>query len=205
MKWLAADGGLREQLKHTAIPVEPPPARAAAKETRQGTSARAERRAPSRPDLEFFNGHGGFADAGRQYVVIAHPQRRQLPPAPWVNVVANPSFGFAASESGTGYTWSGNSHDNRLTPWSNDPVRDTAGEAVFIRDDESGDVWSATPLPAGGGAAYVVRHGQGESSYEHTRDGIASSLLVFVPAAETGEGVQARAAERFRRDRGAVR
>ncbi len=185
VEMVAADGDLREQLKHTLIPVEPPPARTAVKNA--GGKARPRQEAPAlpKPNLDFFNGHGGFADGGRQYIVIAHPQRRQLPPVPWVNVVANPSFGFAASESNTGYTWSGNSHDNRLTPWSNDPVRDPAGEALFIRDDENGDIWSATPLPAGGGAAYVVRHGQGETTYEHTRDGIDSSLLVFVPPTET--------------------
>jgi cyclic beta-1,2-glucan synthetase len=182
---LASDGLLREQLKHTSIPSEPPPGRAVAKEGAGRARPREISAVLPQPDLEFFNGCGGFAAGGRQYVVNAHAQRRQLPPAPWVNVVANASFGFAASETGTGYTWSGNSHDNRLTPWSNDPVRDPAGEAVFLRDDESGDIWSATPLPAGGSATYVVRHGQGESLYEHVRDGIASSLLVFVPPAET--------------------
>jgi cyclic beta-1,2-glucan synthetase len=104
---------------------------------------------------------------------------------PWVNVVANDSFGFAATDSGTGYTWSGNSHDNRLTPWSNDPVRDPAGEAVFIRDDDGGRAWSATPLPAGDGTPYIVRHAHGESTFEHKRDGLASTLTVFVPLAET--------------------
>jgi cyclic beta-1,2-glucan synthetase len=187
VEMLASDGDLREQLKHTAIPVEPPPARVTKD---AGSKARTRPLPPAAPpdvgvDLSFFNGTGGFVDGGRQYLVIAHSERRQPPPAPWVNVVANPSFGFVASEANTGCTWSGNSHDNRLTPWSNDPVRDPAGEAVYIRDDESGDIWSATPLPAGGGAAYLVRHGQGETTYEHTRGGIVSKLLVFVPPTET--------------------
>src|SRR5205085_11983189 len=70
-----------------------------------------------RPELEFFNGLGGFADGGREYVTILGPG--QATPAPWVNVVANPEFGFVASESGSGYTWSGNARENQLTPWSN--------------------------------------------------------------------------------------
>ena len=128
-----------------------------------------------------FNGLGGFAGDGREYVMCVHGSAGTLPPTPWANVVAHPTFGFTASESSPGYTWSGNSHDNRLTPWRNDPVSDPPGEAVFIRDEDSGQSWSATPLPAGHGLPYVVRHGQGYTSFEHLRDGLASKLLLFVP------------------------
>ena len=86
-----------------------------------------------------------------EYVIRVQPSAGLIPPAPWVNVVAHPTFGFAASDLGTGFTWSENSHDNRLTPWRNDPVGDPPGEAIYLRDDDSGRVWSATPLPAGGG------------------------------------------------------
>ena len=75
---------------------------------------------------------------------LEHP----LPPSPWTNVVAQPQFGFVCTETGCGYTWSINSHENRLTPWRNDPVSDQPGEVVFIRDEETGAFWSATPLPA---------------------------------------------------------
>ena len=136
------------------------------------------------PDLESFNGFGGFAEGGREYVIRVQQSAGLIAPAPWVNVVAHPTFGFAASDLGTGFTWSENSHDNRLTPWQNDPVVDPQGEAVYLRDDDSGRVWSATPLPAGGGQAYTVRHGLGYSAYDHTRDGIESRLAVFVAAAE---------------------
>ncbi|MEK7268362.1 MAG: hypothetical protein AAB093_03070, partial [Nitrospirota bacterium] len=84
-------------------------------------------------DLEFFNGLGGFAENGREYVTVLGEGLRT--PAPWINVIANPSFGFLVSESGSGYTWSLNSHENQLTPWSNDPVTDPSGEAIYIRDD----------------------------------------------------------------------
>ena len=139
---------------------------------------------PPPPDLESFNGLGGFADHGREYVIRLHANAGAIPPAPWVNVVAHPTFGFAASDLGTGFTWSQNSHDNRLTPWRNDPVSDPQGEALYLRDDDSGRVWSATPLPAGGGQPYTIRHGHGYSIYEHARDGIDSRLLVYVAAAE---------------------
>ena len=88
------------------------------------------------PDLEFFNGLGGFAEEGREYVTVLGEGLRT--PAPWINVIANPSFGFLVSESGSGYTWSGNSRENQLTPWSNDPVTDPPGEAIYIRDEDTG-------------------------------------------------------------------
>ena len=80
-------------------------------------------------ELEFFNGLGGFADDGREYVTILGEGLRT--PRPWINVIANPSFGFLVSESGSGFTWSLNSHENQLTPWSNDPVSDPSGEAAL--------------------------------------------------------------------------
>jgi cyclic beta-1,2-glucan synthetase len=54
----------------------------------------------------------------------------QWTPAPWVNVIANPSFGFQTSVEGAGYTWSITSRENELTRWSNDPVGDRPGEVI---------------------------------------------------------------------------
>ena len=101
-------------------------------------------------------------------------------PAPWANVIANEQFGTVVTESGLGYTWSGNSHNNRLTPWHNDPIADPSGEVLFLRDEESGTFWSATPVPAGA-SAYTVRHGHGYSQFDHVRDGLESELATFVP------------------------
>ena len=103
-----------------------------------------------------------------------------MTPAPWVNVLANPHFGTVISESGAAYTWVENSHEFRLTPWSNDPVQDTTGEAIYIRDDQTGQFWSPTPLPARGATPYVIRHGFGYTVFEHTENGIASELWVYV-------------------------
>ena len=135
---------------------------------------------PPAPDVEFFNGLGGFTSDGREYVTLLG--EGQSTPAPWINVVANPEFGFQASESGSGYTWSVNSRENKLTPWSNDPVSDTPGEAFYVRDMESGLIWGPTCLPIREHARpYVIRHGQGYSRFEHTSHGIALDLLQFVP------------------------
>ena len=135
--------------------------------------------APHR-ELELFNGFGGFRDDGQEYVIQTSGAIAPFPPAPWSNIVAHATFGFACTEAGGGYTWSGNSHDNRLTPWRNDPVSDQPGEAMFIRDEGTGAFWSATPLPAGNGQPYVARHGQGYSAFEHTRNELASELVLFV-------------------------
>ena len=103
-----------------------------------------------------------------------------MTPMPWVNVLANPYFGTVVSESGSAYTWVDNSHEFRLTPWSNDPVQDTTGEACYIRDEQTGQFWSPTPLPARGPMPYVIRHGFGYTVFEHTENGIASELWVYV-------------------------
>ena len=134
---------------------------------------------PPRLPLEFFNGLGGFSGDGSEYVTILG--ERQWTPAPWINVLANSTFGCLVSESGAGYTWSGNSRQNQLTPWSNDPVGDPCGEALFVRDEETGEIWCPTPLPIRDEGSYLVRHGQGYSRFEHEHHGIGTDLLFFVP------------------------
>ena len=132
------------------------------------------------PQLEFFNGLGGFAADGREYVTILGAG--QSTPAPWINVVANPAFGFQVAVEGSGYTWSLNSRENQLTPWSNDPVTDRPGEVLYVRDEDTGELWGPTALPIRDETApYVARHGQGYSRFEHSAHGIALDLLQYVP------------------------
>jgi cyclic beta-1,2-glucan synthetase len=131
-----------------------------------------------RPELDLFNGLGGRRRP--EYVTIL--EAGQSTPAPWINVISNPAFGFQVSESGSGYTWSINSRENQLTPWSNDPVNDPPGEAIYVRDEESGELWSPTALPIReAGQPYAARHGQGYSRFEHVSHGISLELLQFVP------------------------
>ena len=134
----------------------------------------------SLPDLELFNGLGGFAEDGRVYVIVLGPGR--WTPAPWINVIANPAFGFQVSESGAGYTWAVNSRENQLTPWSNDPVGDPPGETLYVRDEETGDLWGPTALPIREETSpYVVTHGQGYTRLAHVSHEIALELLQLVP------------------------
>jgi cyclic beta-1,2-glucan synthetase len=135
--------------------------------------------APAVHDLEFFNGLGGFGAQGREYVTLLGPG--QSTPAPWINVIANPSFGFQIAADGSGFTWALNSREHQITPWSNDPVADRPGEVLYLRDEETGDVWGATAAPIRDPAAtYVARHGQGYSRFEHTARGIELNLLMYV-------------------------
>jgi cyclic beta-1,2-glucan synthetase len=131
-------------------------------------------------DLEFFNGIGGFANEGKEYVTLLGPG--QCTPAPWINVISNPSFGFQVAAEGSSYTWSLNSRENQLTPWSNDPVSDKSGEIFYVRDEETGQLWSPMALPVRDEASsYTTRHGQGYSRFEHTADGVEMVLLQYVP------------------------
>ncbi|WP_306602447.1 glycoside hydrolase family 94 protein [Azonexus sp.] len=128
--------------------------------------------------LQFYNGLGGFSADAREYVIRL--ASGQTTPAPWVNVLANPNFGTVISESGSAYTWSENAHEFRLTPWPNDPVSDVGGEAIYLRDEETGHVWSPTPWPVRGAMPYEIRHGFGVSTFATTVGGIASELTVYV-------------------------
>jgi cellobiose phosphorylase len=129
-------------------------------------------------ELRFFNGVGGFTAGGREYLITT--TRDQVTPAPWANVLANPHFGTVISESGQAFTWSENAQLLRLTPWHNDPVTDQSGEAMYLRDEETGYVWSPAPLPCRGATSYLTRHGFGYSVFEHTESGIRSELSVYV-------------------------
>ena len=132
------------------------------------------------PGLSFFNGLGGFSPEGREYVITLG--EGQWTPAPWLNVVSNGhDFGFQVTETGAGFTWSANSRENRLTPWSNDAVSDPPGEIVYLRDEETGTVWTTTPLPVRETGPYVIRHGQGYTVFERTSHGVTQELLQFVP------------------------
>ena len=134
--------------------------------------------------LEFFNGLGGFAAEGREYLTLLGPG--QATPAPWINVVANPHFGFQVAAEGSGYTWSLNSRENQLTPWSNDPVSDRPGEVLYVRDEETGELWGPTAAPIrDSGSTYSARHGQGYSRFEHRARGIALDLLMYVPLTDS--------------------
>lgn len=129
------------------------------------------------PDLQFPNAYGGFSPDGSVYVI--HGDR--IPPTPWSNVIANERGGFLVTESGGGFAWAGNSQSNRLTPWSNDPVIDASGEAIYLHDESAAALWSPTPQPVPINAPTRVQHGQGWTTFERDVENVQSVLTVFVP------------------------
>ena len=168
-------GTLEEQLNRLEDPLPDEEAPVARRTARPARTV-----APVELPLEQFNGIGGFLADGSEYVVILKPG--ETTPMPWVNVIAQPDFGFHVSADGSGCTWAGNSQQNRLTPWSNDAVTDPASEAIYVRDDDSGELWSATAAPIRDPeGTYVARHGQGYSRFQYDSRGIGLELLQFVP------------------------
>jgi len=166
-------GGIAEHLARGAEPasVPAPPWRASTAASPRGIPA---------PGLQHFNGLGGFSESGRTYVTIL--ENGASTPAPWMNVICNPDFGFMVSAEGCGSTWSMDSQQNHLTPWSNDPVCDPPGEAIYLRDEETGAVWGPTALPIRlPGGRYTAEHGQGFSRFQHVSHAIALELVQFVP------------------------
>jgi cyclic beta-1,2-glucan synthetase len=134
---------------------------------------------PLLEDLAFHNGLGGFTRDGREYVIELPPG--VATPAPWSNVLANDGFGTIVTEAGLGFSWAINSGENRLTPWHNDPVKDPQGEILYLRDEETGRVWTPTPQPVSSEAMVRVRHSAGYTLWERHSEGLVQELTVAVP------------------------
>jgi cellobiose phosphorylase len=177
-------GSLAVQLNRTSAAAPLPP-RLSPRSIRAASSAQPAKQSDG---LSFWNGVGGFTHDGREYVIVVDGTASggpALPPAPWTNVLANPEFGCLVTEAGLGYSWSGNSQMNRLTPWSNDPTADSPGEVIYLRDEETGESWTPTPLPRGPHAVVTVRHGQGYTRYTHVSENLDQDVLVLVPRGDT--------------------
>ncbi|HSD29545.1 MAG TPA: glucoamylase family protein, partial [Vicinamibacteria bacterium] len=172
-------GELAQQLDRPPVEVQWPPALVPSRPLDEPTAAGAEPEGPS--DLLFWNGLGGFSPDGREYVVVLDGEAET--PSPWANVIANEGFGTLVTASGSSFTWSENSRENRLTPFANDPVSDPTSEALYLRDDETGERWGATPGPLprnARGPRWVVRHRPGVTRFSHARSGVRQELSVFV-------------------------
>ncbi|HWB24666.1 MAG TPA: glucoamylase family protein [Chitinophagaceae bacterium] len=149
--------------------------------------------------LIFHNGFGGFTEDGKEYIITT--SRGKNTPAPWVNVIANPRFGTVISESGSAYSWNENAHEFRLTPWNNDAVSDTGGEAFYLRDERDGQFWSPMSYPKPGKTPYITRHGFGYSVFEHNENGIFSQTTVFTDVELAVKYITIRVANRSGRQR----
>ena len=149
--------------------------------------------------LRHENGWGGFSENGSEYVTLLAPG--DVTPAPWVNVIANQNFGFLVSESGAGFSWCENSGENRLTPWRNDPVCDPSGEVLYLRDEETTEVWSPTPRPAGAETDHKITHGHGYSIFESDSHGLRQKVKMFIDPREPVKLVKVELANTLDRPR----
>ena len=178
--FVAQRGSLSEQLERrletTQSAAIAPPARRPA----PVVDAAAMTPATGRSELEFYNGTGGFAHDGREYVTRL--AAGETTPLPWINVIANAKFGFQIASDGGGYTWAVNSREHQLTQWSNDPVCDRPAEVLYVRDEATGELWGPTLAPVhDAGGSYGARHGAGFSRFDHESHGIRLDMLAFVP------------------------
>lgn len=131
------------------------------------------------PEVNYYNGYGGFGIDGKSYFILL--KEKLNTPAPWINVISNGSFGFHISEVGSSYTWYKNSRENKLTSWNNDWIVDSPSEALYLRDDESGELWSITPKPIRDDGEYLIEHSFGFSRFTHDANGILGEITMFTP------------------------
>jgi cyclic beta-1,2-glucan synthetase len=176
-------GDLSAQLEH-AYAHWPEPEPPALRPARPPDPADASGAGLEVPPLALANGLGGFGDDGRDYVVLLEGEKAT--PLPWANVIANPGFGTVVTAGGSAYTWAGNSRENRLTPFANDPVSDPTAEALFVRDDETGEAWSPTigPMRRAATSRLLIRHSAGLTRFSQVAHGIRHELDVFVDASD---------------------
>lgn len=138
---------------------------------------------PSGEGLRSWNGFGGFDRGGRDYVVRLGPGRST--PHPWINVISNKAFGFHTSAEGASFTWSRNSRDFQLTPWTNDPVTNRPGEAFYVHDLVGGGAFSPFAAVApDASTSYEARHGQGFSTFTARRGRLTLELTQLVDPAD---------------------
>ncbi len=133
-------------------------------------------------NYDFFNGFGGFVEEGKEYEILLEGKNK--PPVPWINVVANKQFGFTISEAGSGFSFAGNSRENKITTWSNDPVTDRPSEVIYLFDEVTGEMMTTVSLGRTDHGTYRVRHGIGYSRFLHDEMEVAQELTVFVPVDE---------------------
>ena len=134
---------------------------------------------PAPPDILYWNGYGGFRADSREYVMQL--ARGATTPQPWINVIANRHFGFHVSAEGAGFSWSVNSRDYQLTPWSNDPVIDNPGETFFVVERDTKAVFS--PLASCASThptRHETRHGTGYSTFLCSRYQLQLELTQLV-------------------------
>ena len=125
----------------------------------------------------FFNGYGGFSKDGKEYEFIVNKDNRL--PTIWSHVLANKNFGALITHNIGGYTWSKNSRLNRITAWENNSVIDIPSEIIYIKDEDTKDIWSLSPALSD--IEVQVTYGFGYAKFNMKNKDINHKLEIFVP------------------------
>ncbi|HSW53738.1 MAG TPA: hypothetical protein VLH59_01495 [Ignavibacteriaceae bacterium] len=126
---------------------------------------------------KFITKYGHFSDDGNEYIINTHQT-----PKPWVNVISNGDYGLVISQAGGGFSWLTHSEFNRLNRWHQDLVKDDWGKYFYIKNEETGEVWSPTWMPFKTDLDYYqVKYGFGYAQFESEFKGIRILLTVFIP------------------------
>jgi len=141
-------------------------------------------RYPGRQEIQKFkNSYGYFTQDGREYVIT-----RPDTPRPWINVMSNGDYGAIISQTGSGFSWKGNSNLSRITRWEQDLIKDDWGKYIYVRDNQSGAYWSLSWKPLRTQFdAYEVRYGQGYSILRSSYNGIEMEKTIFVAKEDPAE------------------
>ncbi len=128
--------------------------------------------------------YGYFDDKNREYVID-----RPDTPAPWVNYLGSPEYGAIISNHAGGYSFVKSGANGRILRYVFNNF-DQPGRYLYIRDNQSGDYWSASWQPVGKDLAHyksTCRHGMGYTRMTACYDGIESEALYYVPLGKSHE------------------
>ncbi len=132
---------------------------------------------------KFNTKYGYFTEDGSEYVI-----KTSRTPKPWVNVISNGDYGIVVSQTGGGFSWETHSEFNRITRWHQDLVQDNWGKYIYIKNNDTGEVWSPTWQPVKTELdKFECRHGLGYTRFISEYKGIKTELTLFVPFDETVE------------------
>ncbi len=128
--------------------------------------------------------YGYFDDKNREYVID-----RPDTPAPWVNYLGSPEYGAIISNHAGGYSFVKSGANGRILRYVFNNF-DQPGRYLYIRDNQTGDYWSASWQPVGKDLAHyksTCRHGMGYTRMTACYDGIESEALYYVPLGKSHE------------------
>ena len=130
------------------------------------------------------NPYGYYDSAQREYVIT-----RPDTPTPWINYLGEGRYGGIISNTAGGYSFDRDPRNRRVTRYRYNAIPvDQPGRYIYLRDQATGAYWSPTWQPVTGQKldTYACHHGPGYTRISSEYDGIAASLLYFVPPGQAG-------------------